>query len=237
MQFLDIPMLRSHTTFISLHDQQAASKASKKAPEKPIGVRDLTRHMRAEDLYSLVHQYMRIEKTVPATTSRLISPPIIVNTDPLNDFWEYVADLNGVAVTTAFKLLTVEEVLKNERTWAVHFAKKAAQDHAKTSGYIFRWLQLRKQQKNKFRWMVGHLGRAVQRIVGEVIQEGKIAMKDLQHEQGLPIPNLDKPELIHISGRADIVFNPRDGSRAIIWEIKLVRSLKFEHVAQVVLYG
>jgi hypothetical protein len=83
----------------------------------------------------------------------------------------------------------------------------------------------------------------VKRIAGEVTQEGKIAMKDLQHEQQLvslisvPVPNQDEPELIGLKGKADIVFNPRDSSRATIWEIKLVRSLKFEHVAQIVLYG
>jgi len=239
MPFIDIPMLRSHTTFVSLHEQQAASKASKKASEKSTRVTDLTRHMRAEDLYSLVHRYMRIEKRTPATPRQLIRS-LTTNTDPINGFWEYVSDLNGVAVTTAFELETVADILKNERACAFRFAKKAARDHAKSSGYNFRWLQLGKQKKNPFGWLVGHLGRAVQRIAGEVIQEGKIAKKDLQHEQDLssvPIPNLDKPGLTRISGRADIVFNPKDGSRATIWEIKLVGSLKFEHVAQIALYG
>jgi hypothetical protein len=199
--------------------------------------------MRGEDLYRLVHGYMRIEKPTLATARQLISPPDIVNTDPINGFWEHVSDLSGVAITTAFELTTVEDVLKNERVLAVQFAEKVARDHAKSSGYYFRWLQLRTQQQNWFGWLVGHLGRAVKRIAGEVTQEGKIAMKDLQPECELassiavPLRNRDKPEPMLVKGRADVVFDPRDGSRATIWEIKLVRSLKLEHVAQIVQYG
>jgi hypothetical protein len=102
--------------------------------------------MRGEDLYRLVHGYMRIEKPTLATARQLISPPDIVNTDPINGFWEHVSDLSGVAITTAFELTTVEDVLKNERVLAVQFAEKVARDHAKSSGYYFRWLQLRTQQ-------------------------------------------------------------------------------------------
>lgn len=53
-------------------------------------------------------------------------------------------------------------------------------------------------------------------------------MKDLQFkfklDSSIPIstPEQAKAEPIHISGRADIVFDPGDGKPAIIWEIKLV---------------
>jgi hypothetical protein len=240
-------MLESHTTFVPLHEKRAASEKepvqTTEVTDLTIAVTDLTRHMRDEDLQSLVHRYIRIEKTTLSTARQLISPPSKVGTDLLNVFWEHVSDLNRVAVTTAFEQTTVEDVLKNECDRAVQFTKQAAQDEAEKSGYYFRWLQLRKQQRDRFSWLIGLLGQAVERIAGEVTRERKIAMKDLQHEQQLvslitvPIPNWDEPERIRLEGRADIVFNPRDGSQATIWEIKWARWLKLEDVAQTVQYG
>ena len=242
-------MLESHTNFVPLHDQRAAAKKedeqsiASEEEERIIQVTDLTRHMRDEDLHSLVHRYLRIEKPALATTRELISPPRKVNTNPEKGFWEHVSDLNTVAITAAFNLTTVEDVLKNKRDSAVWFAKAATRDDAKNSGYHFRFLQLSEQQWNRFGWLIGFLDRGVVRIAGEVTQEGKIAMKDLQREQELvssftvSIPGREKPALIVIRGRADIIFNPKDGTRATIWEIKLVQSLKLDHVAQTVQYG
>ena len=251
MPFIDTSMLESHTDFVTLHDQRNASEAVpeaalaalEKGHEQTIPVKDLTRHMRNEDLHRLVHQYLRIEKPALATARELISPPIKVSTNPRKGLWEHVSDLSGIAITAAFNNTTVGDILKNECDRAVWFAKQAALDEAEDSGYDFRWLQLGKQRWNRFGWLIGILDRAVERIAGEVTQEGKIAMKDLQHEQKLdslltvPIPNQDKPVLIGIRGRADIIFNPKDGGQATIWEIKLVKSLKLDHVAQTVQYG
>ena len=241
MPFIDIPMLESHAKFVPLHDSEPASV---REPEHTVRVTDLTRHIRVEDLHSLVRQYMRIEKTtIAATADQLIRPPTKVMTHPLKGFWEHVSDLNGIAITTAFKHTTVEDILKNPDERAVWFAEQAARHEAEDSGYNFRWLQLRQQRKNRFGWLIGFLDRAVVRLAGEVTQEGKIAKKDLQHEQELrswvtiPVPNRDKPEPIEIVGRADIVFDPKDGSRATIWEIKFVQSFKLEYVAQIVQYG
>ena len=262
-------MLESHTNFVSLHDQRNASEestvgdgdleelikyahvatatadqaVSEKGPEQTIQVRDLTRHMRNEDLHSLVHRYLRIEKPALTTARELISPPIKVSTNPRKGLWEHVSDLSGIAITAAFNNTTVGDILKDECDRAVWFAKQAALDEAEDSGYQFRWLQLGKQHWNRFGWLIGVLDRAVERIAGEVTQEGKIAMKDLQHEQELgssftvSIPGWDKPAIIEIRGRADIIFNPKDGSRATIWEIKLVKSFKLDHIAQTVQYG
>ena len=250
MPFIDIPMLESHTNSVSLHDQRAALEkedeqtiVSEKEDERIVQVTNLTRHMRDEDLHSLVHRYLRIEKPALATARELISPPTKVSTNPGKGFWEHVSDLNAVAITAAFNLTTVEDILKNERRRAVRFAKAATRYDAKNSGYCFRLLQLSEQQWNRFGWLIGFLGRGVVRIAGEVTQEGKIPMKDLQHEQELgssfivSIPGQDKPAIIGIRGRADIIFNPKDGSRATIWEIKLVKSFKLDHVAQTVQYG
>src|SRR5258706_5554321 len=237
MPFIDIPKLKSHATFASLHENQAPSD---KEPEPTVRVTDLTRHMRDEDLRNLVSQYIRIEKPALATTRELIKPPSKVPTHPRMGLWEYVADLSGVAVTAAFELKNVEGVHENERNRATWFARQTAIYEAENSGYNFRYRQLKKQQWKPFSWLVGFLDRAVERITGEVTQEGKIAMEDLQYEQEFSswlkhsIPNRVEPEL---TGRADIIFVPKDGSRATIWEIKLVQSLKLEHVAQIVQYG
>jgi hypothetical protein len=242
MPFIDIPMLESHTNILLLHDRRPGFKTKR---EHTILVTDVARHIRDGDLHSLICRYIRIEKSALTSARQLISPPTKVTTNPLQDFWEHVSDLTGVAITAAFewKRTTVGDVLKNKRDRAVWFAEQAARHEAKNSGYKFRWLQLRKQQRNRFGWMIGFLDRAVKRIEGEVTQEGKIAMKDLQPECELassiavPLRNRDKPEPMLVKGRADVVFDPRDGSRATIWEIKLVRSLKLEHVAQIVQYG
>lgn len=230
-------MLKSHATFVSLHENRPPSE---KEPEPTIRVTDLTRHIRDEDLLSLVGRYIRIEKSVLTTERELIDPPTKVPTHPRTGFWEHVSDLNGVAIVTAFELKTAEDDLKNEHIRAVWYAEQAARYEAESSGYIFRLLQLRKQQWNRFRWLEGFLDRGVARIAREVTQEGKIAMADLQYEQKfssrltVPILNRDEPEL---TGRADIIFDPKDGSPATIWEIKLVQALKLAHVAQVVQYG
>jgi hypothetical protein len=246
MPFIDIPILESHTDFVPLHNHQRDRQpASKKETGHSTRVTDLIRHLRDEDLHSLVRRYIRIEKSTLAETHQLINPPTKVCTNPRKRFWEHVSDLSGIGITDAFprELRTVDDDLENERDRAIWFAKQATRREAKNSGYNFRWLQLRKQQQNRFGWLVGFLDRAVERIEGEVRQEGIIAMKDLQLEYELsasitaPIPNRDKPESTHLSGTADIIFDPRNGSRATIWEIKLVTSLKLDHVAQIVQYG
>lgn len=237
MPFIDIPMLKFHATFVSLHENLPPLV---KKLKPTIQVTKLTRHIRDEDLLSLVRRYIRIEKSALATARELINPPTKVATHLRKGFWEHVSDLNGVAIVAAFELKAAEDDLKNERIRAAWFAAQAARYEAESSGYIFRFLQLSKQQWNPFGWLEGFLDRGVERIAREVTQEGKIAMEDLQHEQtvsyrlNVPILNRDKPEL---TGRADIIFDPKDGSPATIWEIKLVQALKLEHVAQIVQYG
>ena len=236
-------MLESHANFVILPDNLPVSeKEPIRMTKHTIPVTDLTRHMRDEDLHSLVRRYLRIKKPLLAAAAhQLINPPVKVMTNPQKGFWEHVSDLSGVAITAAFELTGGESILENKHERAVWFAKQAARHEEKFSGYRFRWLQLKKQKRNRFGWLVDFLDRAVERIAGEVTQEGKVAMEDLQHEHLLgftiSIPNQDKPETIKIIGRADVIFDPKDGSRATIWEIKLVQWLKLEHVAQIVQYG
>lgn len=85
------------------------------------------------------------------------------------------------------------------------------------------------------------MGHVVDRIAREIAHEGGTVLKDFQLERGLyspiTIPPLeqDKLEPIRgIRGRADVDFDPGNGKPAIIWEIKLVQSLKLGHVVQTV---
>jgi hypothetical protein len=251
MPFIDGSALESHAEVVTLDHQRCNSKRDKKEPEHVTRVTDLIRHIRDEDLYNLIRRYIRIERPLP-TEHPLIDPPKKVCTNPRKGFWEHTADLNGLAVIAAFQWKFTEKVTvfsstenmpKNDRYRAVWFAKQAAIHEAKDSGYESRWLQLREQQWKRFDWLVGYLDRAVHRIAEEVVREEEISMEDLHLEHKLDSvitvtnPNQDKPEFISISGRADIVFDPQDGNRATIWEIKLVQSLKLQHVAQIVQYG
>jgi len=253
MPFIDVPALESHAKFESLHNQQPASK---EGSDNTTRVTHLTRHLQDEDLLGLIDRYTRTKKFPLPENRLLVNPFNNACTNPRKRFWEPVADLSGVAITAALewkftaKLTvfgsvsgsvsrSVDDIPEDER--AVWFAEQAARYEAEESGYKSRWMQMRKQQRGRFSWLVNHLDRGVDRLAGEVIQEGKIETKDLQFEYRLissittPVTSGDKP--ITLVGRADIVFDPKDGERATIWEIKLVKSLQRTHVAQLVQYG
>jgi len=249
MPFIDVPALESHTQFFPLHKPQPASE---KAPDNNTSVTNLTRHLQDEDLLSLIDLYTRIKKSpLPDPETRLlISPPNKVRTNPTNDFWEPVADLSGVAITAAFEWKftsrltvfgSVDNIPKNKRNRAVWFAEQAVRHEAEGSGYKSRWMQMRKQQRGRFGWLVKYLDHGVDRLAGEATREGKIEMKELQFEHELvssvTVPVTSGDKRFTLVGRADIVFDPKDGRPATIWEIKLVKSLKHNHVAQLVQYG
>lgn len=136
---------------------------------------------------------------------------------------------------------SIDHIPENEYERAVWFAERVAED---SPWYRSRWIQMKKASPyGPFRWLVGHLSPAVDRITKEIAHEGETVMTDLQFERQLGSsisilkPEQDKPEPVHIKGRADIIFNPGNGKPANIWEIKLVQTLKLESVAQIVAYG
>ena len=243
--------METHAELVPIHPQLTAPEASRKVPNRSVDVTDLLRHIRVEDLLGLVNQYTRIKKSPLPTTHTLISPSTKVRTStPKKDLWEYVGDLSGIAVTAAFEwkstgrvtiYSSIDDIPENEYERAVWFAKKAAED---SPWYRSRWIQMKKASRyGPFRWLVGHLSPAVDRIAKEMAHEGETAVNDVQFEHqfgsSISMPNTeqDKPEPVLIKGRADVAFDPGNGRPASIWEMKLVQTLKLESVAQIVAYG
>lgn len=259
MPFVDTTVIYSHPGTVPLDKnlpvlpKRDPSRVAQTgfSPPNFAHVTELVRYMKDQVLHELIDKYATtIERPLPGKP-HLISPNEKVCTNTHRGFWEHVSDLSGLAITAAFEWKFANRITAfgifqriptNKRQQAIWFAKHATQFEAWVSGYESRLLQMGKQQWNRFDWLVGYLDRAVDRIAMEVAEEGVTKFQDLQFESRLafkvtfPGPGPPNPATI-LRGRPDIVFDPGDGKQATIWEIKLVKALKSEHIAQLMLYG
>jgi hypothetical protein len=263
MPFVDLPAVSHFGRVVNLSDQTPKRQYRPGRPLQyglllptKVWATEAARHVRDEELQSLLARHLRIDKREALPSSLSINAPDKVLTDATRNHHEAVADLNGLAVTAAFEWTFAHtlsafgyrssqppDVPADAASQAIWLTHEAARHEAKTSNFRSRLLQM---GKHAFDWLSPHLAAATQRLESELraddaLRSGTRLQFEVPLKLQLKVPELDSrlAQETELVGRPDIVHTVGRGSKATvtIWEIKFVGALAPEHVVQAVTYG
>jgi len=234
---------------------------------RTVAASEIARHVPDEILHAIISKHANIDVvSEPLPFSEHIRAPDKIVTDTARQHFEAVSDINGMAVVAGYELglcgtlatlgrarrdflLSIIPIKAHER--AVWLCREACQYLSKLSTYRSRLVQMR---EHPFDWLVPYLTTACDRLRDE-FQD--VVQRDLEFEYEMKLPftvpdNSDeedarcrRPRSTIINARADIVQKTRSRSRkdrstppaVFLWEIKFVKQLTLEHVAQACAYG
>ncbi|KAI0447558.1 P-loop containing nucleoside triphosphate hydrolase protein [Xylaria telfairii] len=215
------------------------------------GVRDMTRHVRGEDLDEIIKRDLCIQQlSSPLPEEEHINMTGIVPSDSARIFHEAVSDINGLVVVAAFEhhalrkisMLGVDQSPVNtfSSVWSEQeiswLCRQACEYEASISGYKPRAIQMR---NHKFDWIKPiDLDLARNRLQGELRNITSSMKFEVEFNDEFIVDD-QKTELI---GRADVVnysSSHCDGDRSVesVWEIKFVSQLSYEHIIQACAYA
>ncbi|KAI0474197.1 P-loop containing nucleoside triphosphate hydrolase protein [Xylaria cf. heliscus] len=215
------------------------------------GVRDMTRHIRSEDLDEIIKRNLCIQQlSPPLPKEECINMISTLPSDPAKGFHEAVSDINGLVVVAAFEhhalrkmstlgidklpIDTLSSVWSEKQiSW---LCRRACEYEARISGYNPRANQMK---NHKFNWIrPADLTLARNRLQGELRNITSSIEFEVDVKHDFIIDN-QKTELI---GRADVVsygnsYCDEDSSVESVWEIKFVSQLSYEHIIQACVYA
>ncbi|KAK0488696.1 P-loop containing nucleoside triphosphate hydrolase protein [Armillaria novae-zelandiae] len=262
MPFVNWAAIKSGVDFVTIEDKplQAQYKPEQRLRSKfnlppTIHVSNAARHVREEDLDSIIHDHLDIRKVQsPLPSSHWINAPGKVLTDVVKNQWEPVSDVNGLTVTLDFEYwltgkvaifmngthmehIPADKTLKDDTFRAVWLSKEAIRHDANTSGFKSRWRQMA-YQRHRFDWMVPHLTVSTQRLIEQFSEYSRPELaKDLTMEVPLQQHLSIGDQTTTLAGCADMIHSRSKGQDVAIWEVKFVAALSHEHVIQVIIYG
>lgn len=216
-----------------------------------IGVRDLARHIKDEDLNAIVDSHLCIQVHSPLPKDEHIELRDIVASDREKRFHEAVSDLNGLVVVAAFEYditgtldtfglgqsgtTKIPAVCSHEGVSSL--CRMACKYEAEYSGYLPRSIQMK---NHAFDWInPDDLALTCSRLRGELCKLGANLRFEVDAEGKFNIDN----QKCRIMGRADIVAAVSNsdsnnvGGTESVWEIKFVSQLSHQHVLQACTYA
>ncbi|RSM19101.1 hypothetical protein CDV31_002022 [Fusarium ambrosium] len=216
-----------------------------------VAVRDMVRHIKDECLEKIIQDYLHIRELPPLPEDEHIKLRDIVPSDEKLGFYEYVSDLNGLAIVAAFEhevsgtldtleldLDDIDEMPAIRSHQGVSWlCRQACKYEAKVSGYEPRKIQMK---HHDFDWIKpDDLDLARSRLWGQLRDSiGNLRFEAEAHEQ-FKVDTGEHTEECCLLGRADIVAvsSPDQNMSDTIWEIKFVSQLSNQHVIQACAYA
>lgn len=260
MPFMLWEKIRQTANYIPLIDRKPRSQTLPGRPiqrildlPESVTVTEIPRGMNEERLQMLVNSHLRIEKQPPSPKLAPIKVNSKVLTDKVKKHYEFVGDLNGLAVAAAFEWERAQtcttlgytgkesgkpDIPEDPMRRARWFAKNALKHQAKQGIYESRRIQMR---NHAFDWLGHHLEDTTKRMLELFPDFSRLKFEvplkcSFRVEYTSNVPSLQKE--IEILGRADIIDDsPPTGSPPAIWEIKFTDSLDIEYVVQLAIYG
>lgn len=216
------------------------------------GVRDMTRHVRNDDLDGIIKRDLCIQQLAPPLPKEEhIDIPDFVPSDLERGFHEAVSDINGLVVVAAFEY----DVTRNMSTlgldqssvdtlssvWSEQqiswLCRHACGYEASLSGYKPRAIQMK---DHEFDWIKpGDLALARDRLQGELRDVIGSLKFEVKVDQDFSVGG----QKTKLKGRADIVnysnshHDKETRSVESVWEIKFVSQLSHEHIIQACIYS
>ncbi|KZV91559.1 P-loop containing nucleoside triphosphate hydrolase protein [Exidia glandulosa HHB12029] len=231
----------------------------------PIAASEYARHARNEVLTPLIRTHTRVDKVAPSPDLLDISDKVCTHTR--QRFWEFVADINGLAVTAGFewhclgtlntlstsandfvdsRLLNISErALPSGVLFSMGqisaLLSKCIWWEAHKSGYYSRYIQMKTRRRDWFSPKA--FSEAISRLRLETLEHA-VDPGLLIFERKMQIDLIVDGQETRMRGWPDIVLPPSDltsadpaARRATIWEVKFTTILTNEHVAQLVAYA
>ncbi|CAH0021474.1 unnamed protein product [Clonostachys rhizophaga] len=203
---------------------------------RSIAVRDITRHIKDEDLNAIIDRHLCIRKLSTLPEDEHIELQGVVASDEGRRSHEAVSDLNGLVVAAAFEYdivgtmgtlgltqidaTTIPTVCSKQGvSW---LCQKACDYEADFSGYLPRSIQM---ENHAFDWIEPEdLALARNRLHGELSERAVNLRFEVDAEGRFSIDN----QKCRLGGRADVVATSSNlesnsvGGIETIWEIKFV---------------
>lgn len=217
-----------------------------------VNVTDMARYVRGERLDAIIQRDLCIQELSSSLPEKeRIRMRDVVCSDPENGFHEAVGDINGLVILAAFQhaitgtaplfgsnsQATEEELLFYTDEQVSRLCRQACAYHARISGYLPRYLQMK---THDFNWIsVKDLVLAQSRLQSELGDSAADLKFEVDVERYLVV---DKRETL-LYGQADVVTTPtipENGdveSVESVWEIKFVPKLSNEHIVQACTYA
>lgn len=255
MPFVSVEALHEKADVINLESRKKAVKRHETPSNLPpeMGVRNMTRHMRAELSIEMVADYLVIEKL---NQDEELKFPEMVLSNPKRGHYEAVSDLNGLVAVAAceFGLAGTFETLKidqkptelglvppsSSQEYVAYFYQRACSYEGKQSGYRPRGIQLK---NHKFKAIKPDTLARAQNRLREQLEQMKDSAAEIRFEHQVEEEFTIDDNKIVLRGKADAVgISPslKDGGREIVTflvEAKLVSSLCLEHAVQASIYA
>lgn len=238
LPFMDKDRMFDNQRYVNITQKEKVYNSSNKSIQTHVNVADLTRHISAKVICDAIG-FFEHKEVVSAKTE--IEIPIRVdssNKENKSVLTETVAEINGIALASYFEFVTtsnmqiLDELVKYGKTDIKGLADEvfnmtpenllrlANQYCAYRTEYIYKLNQI-----DKYDWLTEeHLEQALDRMKGYLSDECEFEIKVESFR-----PVLGKT----INGRLDVY----DKKSNTLWEIKAVKTLKFEHLIQTAIYG
>lgn len=215
------------------------------------GVRDMTRHIRDEELDKIIKRDLCIEQlSPPLPEEEHIDIQGTVPSDLERGFYEAVSDINGLVVVAAFEhdMFSKISTLGLDKSFVDTVSPVRIEQHisllcryacayeANLSGYKPRTVQMK---DHSFDWIKPEdLALARNRLQGELRE----ITNSIKFEVEVNHDFIVGDRKTQLRGRADIVnygSSHCDGGESIgsVWEIKFVSQLSHEHIIQACIYA